>query len=439
MLKRRREFLWVMGAATALAVGCGGGDDTSGSGGDMGTGGSGGSDYVPTDINRDCPDVVGADAQQGECCYRNESNTSRFDAAPDGDVELEYRMNWQYTINHPNSLTSDFLKGLAAGRNEDEQQSLLVRFTLPKENDELVAGSGVLTMGQGRYNCDGTYSFYTTGAAPVLDQPDNMFPNSEDSGRWEAVDLPADFDPALSGRDALQIAFEDRFRGKSYTPFLDSNTYEYDWEIVTEFLDLTTWDDISANDLDCVGNINADGSWNATGEFTVFARIDDNMLGDNGINALGNIYFGQLVAFGILSAADFRDTQTGEMCDPATDGETCRWPDPLTEERCDPATADCKWLKLPDSLCPESNDERDIFSCHVGYEGNPDGRPTNCTATAPTTPRNDPDGDEGQCCDPLGQSTDLPACNAYLLVNEFVAASAQITDEPVGEIQQDCR
>jgi hypothetical protein len=52
----------------------------------------------------------------------------------------------------------------------------------------------------------------------------------------------------------------------------------------------------------------------------------------------------------------------------------------------------------------------------------------------------DPDagGMAGQCCDPLGTSTDLPACNSYRLINNYVAAAAEITDDPSNEIQRKC-
>ena len=44
----------------------------------------------------------------------------------------------------------------------------------------------------------------------------------------------------------------------------------------------------------------------------------------------------------------------------------------------------------------------------------------------------------GQCCDPLGQSTTLPACNAYRTVGKFVAAAAEITDEPRNSLPPVC-
>jgi hypothetical protein len=53
----------------------------------------------------------------------------------------------------------------------------------------------------------------------------------------------------------------------------------------------------------------------------------------------------------------------------------------------------------------------------------------------------DPDAgatSKGQCCDPLGTSTTLPACNAHYLINEFTAAAATITAEPTDSAQKNC-
>ena len=39
-------------------------------------------------------------------------------------------------------------------------------------------------------------------------------------------------------------------------------------------------------------------------------------------------------------------------------------------ERCMPGEGDCKWLKLPDALCPADATQADLFGCHLGAEGN---------------------------------------------------------------------
>jgi hypothetical protein len=111
-----------------------------------------------------------------------------------------------------------------------------------------------------------------------------------------------------------------------------------------------------------------------------------------------------------------------------------------------PGTDGCLWVKLPDSLCPSNEAERTLFGCHLGAEGNPngeDGYPSqlNCTQDAPAAPL-DPDmgaTSEGQCCDPLGQSSTLPACNAYRTVGTFVAAAAEITDDPRDDLPPVCQ
>ena len=424
---RCRKLSMVLSALVlGLLAGCKSSHDVGADSG--GTGGSsepmtymiGDYEVVPRET---CPDSRGMDAQQGPCCYRNVPNSVRFENAPDGMVELEYRLNWQFTINHPDSLSLELLKGLARTRNENEEQSLLFRFKLPKKNGKLVAGPGELTIGQGRYNCDGTYSFYKD-AAPVLTAPEDMFPNSDDKSRWNETVTPIMFDPSKSGRDAWQINFEDRYTGKSYSPFMDdfdpTNLF-YDWEIVTENVDIESWPDLTPDSMDCAGHRDDVGEWFAEGyAFSVFTRLDDNSLGDNGINQLSNMTYAQLVAIGPDAASDY--------------------PDPNTMERCEPGTADCRWVKLPDSLCPDNDDERALFACHLGDVNNADGRTAKCSADPPTTPRTDTTEDEGQCCDPLGDAASgLPTCNAYFVDNELVAASAQITDKPSSKLVEACK
>ena len=105
----------------------------------------------------------------------------------------------------------------------------------------------------------------------------------------------------------------------------------------------------------------------------------------------------------------------------------------------------CDWIKLPDALCPENAADRALFGCHLGAEGNPneeDGYPADikCTPAKPTAAQ-DPDmgvTTKGQCCDPMGASSQLPKCNAYRTVGKFVAAAAEITDNPRGDLPPVC-
>ena len=107
-----------------------------------------------------------------------------------------------------------------------------------------------------------------------------------------------------------------------------------------------------------------------------------------------------------------------------------------------PGSEDCLWKKLPDSLCPADDAERELFGCHLGDKQNineeEDYPSVECTDTAPTSPADPDEGPPGQCCDPLGMSSDLPPCNAYRLVQDYVAAAAEITDTLADEVQQPC-
>ena len=65
-----------------------------------------------------------------------------------------------------------------------------------------IAGPGTTQQGVGRYNCDGTYSFYGPTAAT-----DRTAINGEsDPGRWASIKVPAQFDPAALFGGAKRLA-----------------------------------------------------------------------------------------------------------------------------------------------------------------------------------------------------------------------------------------
>jgi len=172
--------------------------------------------------------------------------------------------------------------------------------------------------------------------------------------------------------------------------------------------------------LDCVGSY-TDSTWKAAGKAVSYARLD--MNNNEKIDSIG-LTFCQLMAF--TSAADVAKAN----------------PDCLTTERCKPGEAGCKWWRrLPDSLCPVNEDDQSAWGCHLGYGGNPDNSevPLNCSNDVPATIDPDKGTVEGQCCDPLGKQTNgLPTCNAWLQINEFVAAAVEITDERADSLQAAC-
>jgi hypothetical protein len=131
----------------------------------------------------------------------------------------------------------------------------------------------------------------------------------------------------------------------------------------------------------------------------------------------------QLLAFGVLPSAE-KNTFT------------------CTGTRCQPGTTSCEWKKLPDSLCPTNDAERELFSCHLGDLSNANqevGYPeVQCSHDVPVVPVGQ-GGALAQCCDAFAADPRLPPCNAYRVVYDFTAIAVEITDTFADSLQQDCR
>src|SRR5205085_9034433 len=103
---------------------------------------------------------------------------------------------------------------------------ILWRFTFPRKGGQLIAGPGTFVIGVGRYNCDkGTYSYYGDTAAPA---------SGGNAKRFAPVTNKITVDPTKEGRDRFKINFPDSAaaRAFTYTPFLNTNTYALDWELI---------------------------------------------------------------------------------------------------------------------------------------------------------------------------------------------------------------
>ena len=411
------------GAALPLAAGCGGDDHGGGNAADGGKDsgeGRGGGD-VPADdaLNPDCPANAAAKpydgkyGMKGACCYRT-SNTSRLNASAD-TATLEYRVSYFVTNNHPKSITNPIIANSTIQGSEKEEQHLLFRFVLPRKDGKFVAGEGSATIGPGRYNCDGTYSFYSDTAATAS-------AGLTDKARWSATPVKILFDPTKSAwqEQSHTVWATNVNRRPSYLPYvLSSGDKGLQWEAASQgfnFLEMPPLDGA----INCIGERPDDHSWRPGGKTISYERLDLNST--SAITALGNISLSHLLAFGA----------TGMKGDPTYDV--------LKASRCVPGSSGCQWQKLPESLCPVG-DEMNNWGCHVGDANNEDNVPVNCTEEAPSGVL-DPDlgaTTEGQCCDPLAQNTrGLPACNAYRLVADIVAGAVEITDAPADSLQPNC-
>jgi hypothetical protein len=437
VMTKRHGWTWVLAAVAGLSgLGCGGGDDGggdngggagAGTGGGAGAGAGGGGAGTGAsglcvnqgDPNLDCPEkqpLDGACAPLGECCHRASNVAKEADLAASDALELEYRINFTLTRNHPATIGADLLVQAGIVRSDNEEQSLLWRFKQPRANGMLVEGPGETTIGVGRYNCDGTYSFYDETAAPAVAGI------SDDVARWRAYTVPSTVYPDRSGRERNHIAFADNSnRNLVYTPFVKTDTFELEWELVNQGFDIREID-TEQSGRDCIGSRDGD-TWSPGGTFEIYTPIAENDV--SLISAAGGITYCQLVAFGVFATATCKDTP-----------------------RCMPGATDCLWKKIPDALCPVTADDKTKWGCHLGALGNvnmeadyPSDAEINCTMEPPAgvlDPDAGPSVSKGQCCDPLGQSTTLPACNAFRLIQDYVAAAAEITDDRKNALQPKC-
>jgi hypothetical protein len=406
--------------STGSSGNTGSGGSTSGGAG-MPAGDGGAPLCINTEMdNQNCPAVPpfkGPCTARGACCHRSSNSAKEAALGPNDPLTLEYRLNYSFTVNHPMTIGMPLVASMTESVYDTEQQSDLIRIVSPRKDGQEISGPGKFTFRVGRYNCDGTYSYYSNTAAPVVSGV------SSDPARWALQEADMDVDVSKMGVDRYKIPFsKSTSRGLSYTPYLNLNSaaHELDWELIDEGFKLVQFDPSGAG-RDCMGS--RDGSWTAGGKFEIYTPLAGN---NKQIIATIQQTYCALVAFSILSTA-----QKSLNCE--------------TEPRCMPGSASCPWMKLPDALCPKDKGEQDLFGCHLGAEGNVNGETgypadLHCSPTPPTTAQ-DPDKGVttvGQCCDPLGKSTTLPACNAYRVINEFVAAASEITDDLKSQVQQGC-
>jgi hypothetical protein len=420
-------------AVGAYVMGCGssnsdGGAGTSSpaagtggpvAGGGAGAGGSAMTGMDPDPINPDCPQndigpMTGTYAPKGKCCYRK-SNSARIDPAATKRV-LDYRLNEFLLINHTKTIDPAVLGPTQIQRSENEEQSDLFHFELPQSGGKVVDGDGVMKIGVGRYNCDGTYSFYSETAAPAMG-------GDGTPGRWFVPSLKTKVVASKTDKDRVQPVFADQLalqNKETYSPYLGAGpAFAIDWEGESQGFDIISMPSGDEN-IDCVGSRKDSTSWKSGGKTKAFGQVSLN--NKDVLDALG-VNFAQLMAFGSVTNAT----------DPKYN--------PTTVPRCMPGSAGCAWVRLPDSLCPVTADEKSKWGCHLGDDSNPDNMPvmSHCTATPPAMVDGTPGSPEGQCCDPKGAMTGgLPACNAWLQINEYVAAAAKITDAPANQVQQSC-
>jgi hypothetical protein len=369
--------------------------------------------------NFSCPQSVGpfegACAPKGQCCRRSSNLEELAYLGPEEPQVFEYRFSQALITNHPLSMSLPILQMSAAERARycGGDQCRLMRLTKPRSNGQQTVGSGLMQIGVGRYNCDGTYSFYDYNVAPVREQ-ENLF----SSDRWEARLVDTLYDPSAAVDDRIVPDFSSNpNQYVSCIPYFLPGTQTIDWEECSSGFELLQIvNDSSEGSEDCLGSWNG-AQWSMPGRYQTFVPLADNNR--DIIDSISQSYC-QLLSFSVL-APEERDI------------------DCLATPRCFPGNPGCKYVKLPDSLCPVDERERGLFRCHLGARDNPNDESDYpevlpCTNGAPVELTQD-----GQCCDPMGQGSDgLPACNAFRMLYDFAASAAEITHEAKSEFPPVC-
>jgi len=456
MQELQKSRIWVMAALGLIVGGCDGesGGGAPGEANDAQASSCAEAEWTCTDYldgekgdaqpwldyarNLDCPAEVtpnrGPGAARGACCHRGQPNSvtlDEFDAReaagqlePDELAVSTYRVNYGVTLNHPLTVGAAPLPSLATGRRDTMQETLVMQFGAPRSGGQWTSGEGWTEIGAAFYNCDdGSFSRYSETAAPVFEE--GTFPNADSGDRYMVDRIPNSIDASQSGMQGFTTAWEDRIHGFGNNSFLDPAFAEYQWDydLIVQDFELIAFERDDEL-VDCHGARDGDvWSPQADGLYEAFLPMAPNNRPDNGIITLQESTICTLFAFGVLS---------DEMDFATLDCETT--------ERCTPGSADCRWKQLPDSLCPITDGELDTWECHLGDEAHTpdfDGDAVRCTADAPT--ERDATGDvEGQCCDPLGASDTLPACNAWRTLNDYTLASAVVREDVSDEVFRSC-
>lgn len=362
-------------------AGAGGSSGTGGTGGNSGTGGTpvacdnsdadGGVENDPNCINALCPAVsptTGAYAMKGACCFRA-SNADRAKAAWDanGLATLEFRQNALRTLTQPATVGFGAIQDSLVNTYEQDWSNTLVRVEGVPETG---SGPVTVTIGAGRSNCDGTYSFYGDAAAPDHE-------GRTEADRWEASVMMGTWD--WDSDEKLTIPDAERPAGVRWAPVAKNHglfgyeqpsqdlNYEFSFEG-------SSGDTVTPEALNCIGGeVVGPMMWSASLVQTTFfpvdklkeARVDSLALTQNFCSFMG-------IGF-------------------------------MATQLCDDVPQDM-WLEKPFGMCDEDH-------CYIGDENHPD---ADCGTT------------DKPCCDPDG--VDTPACNAFVIEARAVLAGAEITD-----------
>ncbi len=358
----------------------------------------------PYCVNPACPfsdllDLTEENLPKGNCCNTVDVKRMEDVMAPGETYDLEMAFLSNLPLANPN-LTNPLVRDVGLkGKQDVGGDLILIRIQdVPRTEDHPTDSDGnpegiplTMQMGAGKVNCDGTFSFYGPDSAPPPVHPEAGTP--DDPGRWTPTTVPVTF-YGPQGEYLYTVDEEQAAAlGLKWGPRWLNNGVGIDYELPERFHFMRASNDALDSHYSCLGERTVDEEWNPVGVFWAFIPVEPIRHITTDV-LLGQTICG-LFAQGALSAD----------CDIAQS----EWPS-QPPAYCDEATGYC-WMG-------DSGDEYyDDFWADVYAEE--DG----CDETGA--------GDR-PCCDPAGEDSNLPACNAFPYIGGVVLAAVDITDEPAG-------
>ncbi len=347
----------------------------------------------------DLPGLTEENMPKGNCC--NTVDVKRMeDEMTSGetyDLEMAYLSN--LPLANPN-LTNPLVRDTGLMLTQDIGADLtLIRIQdVPRTEDHPTDGDGnpegislTIQMGAGKVNCDGTFSFYGPDSAPPPIHPEAGIP--DDPGRWAPASVPVTFygfrGKYLLSADEAEVAAA----GLNWAPRWINSGTGLEYELPVRFLYPRMGNDALGSHHSCLGERTTMGDWDPVGIFWAFVPVEQSNLVST------DALMGQSIC-GLFAKGALQDD-----CDDAQSDWSYQPP-----AYCDEETGYC-WMGDPG----DEYYDRFWADLYPGEDG--------CDETGA--------GDR-PCCDPAGEDSSLPACNAFPYIGGVVLAAVDITDEPAG-------
>jgi hypothetical protein len=345
--------------------------------------------------NLGCPsvatisDIPKENLPMGDCCNTVDINLKEANLKQGNKYDLGFAAmrNLSDIVVNPGIIT------IQEGYQNLAEDMVLIRYNQVPRTEDMTGPVQVnFDMGSGKENCDGTFSFYGEGSAPLpLEQEKDI---GDHPDRWAKKNLTTMYNGFKAPILADKIPEDDvvRINGLVWQPRWLPGGLNY--EQPAAFVNITLVNDLSvaAGDANysCFGSMDNTGKWTRTLKLTLFIPLKEAEIAV--IPALSQSLCGVLANGPVTGGGgncndkpqDQWQNQPGGYCD--------------GDYRC--------WIG------DKNNSEyADFWSNYYKSEGG-------CGKTY-------------KCCDPTGKDSSLEKCNAFYIRNSVTLAAVTITPDDI--------